>query len=297
MRLFFHFSNLYDGHHRTRLAFPKRYGDICNEWLGGLTVLSYKSKIEREQLGPHLGQLTQAGFLASHHITSAANGDGFVVTFRPGPAFFTDYDRFYRGRNRGELRFDFHTDRKEVADPLRVAYLFIERRTGQPIKDIPWVSSKDVETAKQFLVQVTFAQIPDFLDYAFSEARKTNFDVQTLGGLKQYLATYLQTREHRKAINVAQDARRAREREDTVRLAYARFKRSSADSLFASFPATEQTIIEGLAHAHNGAGFTGRNSSLAMTIFEIARARITAERHSDKILSFEQWSHTCRAAA
>src|ERR1700730_17377679 len=68
MRLFFHFSNFYDGHHRTRLAFPKRYGDICNEWLGGLTLLTYKSKIEREQLGTHLSPATQAGVLACHHI-------------------------------------------------------------------------------------------------------------------------------------------------------------------------------------------------------------------------------------
>ncbi len=35
MRLFFHFANLFDGHHRSRLSFPKRYDDICAEWLGG----------------------------------------------------------------------------------------------------------------------------------------------------------------------------------------------------------------------------------------------------------------------
>jgi hypothetical protein len=63
-----------------------------------------------------------------------------------------------------------------------------------------------------------------------------------------------------------------------------------------SLPAPEQAVIEGLAHAHNGAGFAGRDGSLAMTMFEIARARITAERHSAKILSFEQWRPTRRAA-
>src|SRR5712692_5281375 len=59
MRLFFHFANRYDGHHRNRLSFPKRYDDICAEWLGGLTVHKHKSIIERDQLGPHLRQLTQ----------------------------------------------------------------------------------------------------------------------------------------------------------------------------------------------------------------------------------------------
>ena len=38
MRLFFHFANLYDGHHKKRLTFVKRYDDICAEWLGGLAV-------------------------------------------------------------------------------------------------------------------------------------------------------------------------------------------------------------------------------------------------------------------
>ena len=53
MRLFFHFANHYDGHHKNRLSFPKRYDDICNEWLGGLTIRTSKSAIERDQLGPH----------------------------------------------------------------------------------------------------------------------------------------------------------------------------------------------------------------------------------------------------
>src|SRR5437016_4085550 len=84
MRLFFHFSNLYDGHHKKRLSFPKRYDDICMEWLGGLTVQKHQSVIERDQLGPHLQQLVQAGVLASYTIATARTRDGFVITFRPG---------------------------------------------------------------------------------------------------------------------------------------------------------------------------------------------------------------------
>jgi hypothetical protein len=33
MRLFFHFANLYDGHHTKRLVFAKRYDDVCVAWL------------------------------------------------------------------------------------------------------------------------------------------------------------------------------------------------------------------------------------------------------------------------
>jgi hypothetical protein len=296
MRLFFHFANLYDGHHRTRLAFPKRYDDICAEWLGGLVAHKHPSIIERDQLGPHLRQLTGAGFLASYHITKAASGDGFIVTFRPGAAFFVDYDRFYRGRRQGDLQFNFHTDRSEIAEPLRVAYLFIEKRTGQPLKDIPYVSSKEVDTAKQFLARVAFAEIPDFLDYALAEARKTKFDVQTLGGLKQYLPAYFQTRERREATRTAAQARRATEREEALQLAYDRFRRSSADAVFASLPAAEQATIEAMARGLNGAGFAARSGPLATTLFEITRARVTIERHGAKVPSFEQWRATRRAA-
>jgi hypothetical protein len=84
MRLFFHFANLYDGHHRSRLSFSKRYDDICAEWLGGLTVLKYPSKIEQEQLGPHLRQLVKAEFLASYAIADA-KGRG-ASSLHSGPA-------------------------------------------------------------------------------------------------------------------------------------------------------------------------------------------------------------------
>src|SRR5580700_1086841 len=39
MRCFFHFGNLYNGVNAGRLAFQKRYDDVCWEWLGGLKVL------------------------------------------------------------------------------------------------------------------------------------------------------------------------------------------------------------------------------------------------------------------
>src|SRR3989344_7739010 len=90
MRLFFHFATHYDGHHRDRLVFKKRYDDICAEWLGGLTVLKHKSKIVGEQLGTHLGQLVQVGFLASYDLAPAEGRDGFVLSFPPGAAFFAE---------------------------------------------------------------------------------------------------------------------------------------------------------------------------------------------------------------
>lgn len=288
MRLFFHFANLYDGHHRSRLSFSKRYDDICAEWLGGLVVLKYPSKIEQEQLGPHLRQLVKAAFLASYRITEAKGRGGFVITFRPGAAFFTDYDRFYRRRQKGSVQFDFHADRQQIAEPLKVAYLFVEKRNGCANAGIPYVPSKDVETAKYLLSRVPFADIPDFLDYALAEAKKTRFDVQTLGGLKQYLSLYQDRRGEREAAKATRARRQAEDKATQVRMDYDRFRRAAADRLFSSLPAKERAAIEAAARAR--APRYGRSTgSLAQTMFEIERARITTERHPGNIPSLEEW--------
>jgi hypothetical protein len=290
MRLFFHFANLYDGHHRSRLSFSKRYDDISAEWLGGLTVLKYPSKIEQEQLGPHLRQLVKAEFLASYAIADAKGRGGFVITFRPGSAFFTDYDRFYRHRERGSIKFDFHADRQQIAEPLKVAYLFVEKRTGHRSEGVPYVPSKDVETAKYLLASISFEDIPDFLDYALDEAKKTRFDVQTLGGLKQYLPRYQERRVQRAAEKANRARREAEDKATQRRMDYDRFRRAEADRLFASLPAKEQAAIEAAART-KAPRYARGTGSLAQTIFEIERARITADRHPRKIPSLEQWQH------
>ncbi len=288
MRLFFHFANLYDGHHRKRLTFVKRYDDICVEWLGGLVIHPYQSIIERDQLGPHLRQLVQAEFLASYTISDAKGRGGFVIAFRPGSAFFADYDRFYRRREQGSVQFDFHADRKQIAEPLKVAYLFVEKRNGHRSPGIPYVPSKDVETAKYFLAQITFEDIPDFLDYALAEAKKSNFDVQTLGGLKQYLSRFQERRVQRAAAKATQVRREAEDKATQRRMDYDRFRREAADRLFSSLPAEERVAIEAAAHAKVPRSKWG-TGSLAQTMFELERARITAQRHPGKIPPLEEW--------
>jgi Replication initiator protein A len=287
MRLFFHFANLYDGHHRSRLSFSKRYDDICTEWLGGLVVRPFKVFIER-QLGPHLRQLVKADFLASYNITNAKGREGFILTFRPGAAFFADYDRFYRRQQKGSVQFDFHADQQEIAEPLKVAYLFVEKRHGQASSGIPYVPSKDVETAKYLLSHVPFADIPDFLDYALAEAKKTRFDVQTLGGLKQYLSRYQERGTQRAAAKTSQARREAEDKATQRRMDYDRFRRAAADRLFSSLSAKERAAIEAATHA-KAPRFVRGSGSLAQTMFEIERARITAQRHPGKILSLEEW--------
>ncbi len=287
MRLFFHFANLYDGRNRNRLAFAKRYDDICVEWLGGLVVAQHKSKIE-ERLGSHLAQLVQVGFLSSYSIEKAKTSPeagGFVLTFRPGAVFFEDYGRFYQHRQQGTIQWDFHNDQREIATPLQVAYLFTEKRTGQPAASIAYVNSKDVETAKQLLREVTFEEMPMFIDYALASARKTDFNVQSLGGIKQYLGSY---KAARTAIAAAGERKRREQVEkeaEAERIAYDAHRRKQATNLFKSLKGEEQDLIREQARRKAGTF----NGSLRVRMEDHYISSITAQRHSHELDTFDHW--------
>ena len=75
---------------------------------------------------------------------------------------------------------------------------------------------------------------------ALAAARQTNFDVQTLGGLRQYLARY-KARQNAQATAKRQEA--GKHREETERMAYDRYRRQEALVLFGSLPAEEQQAI------------------------------------------------------
>ena len=286
MRLFFHFANLYDGRKARGLAFPKRYDDICSDWLGGLTVLQHRSKIIGEQLGPHLDQLVATGFLVSYGVEKAKTRQGFVVTMRPGNTFFDDYDRFYRHRKQGDLQFEFHGERRSVGEPLQVAYLFAAKRSGHPVTSIAFVPSKDMETAKQLLAEVPLTAMEGFINYGLAEAARTNFDVRTLGGLKQYLASYLSQKTRHSTAAAGQERDNARGRELQERYAaYTADRSIEIKAVFASLPADQQEAIESLA-ATKAAGFP---NSLRSRMIDFYIVRIAAERHSIPIPSFDDW--------
>jgi hypothetical protein len=293
MRLFFHFANLFDGHHKNRLTFPKRYDDICREWLGGLKVHTTRSAIERDQLGPHMRDLIRAGFLASYAITKAKSGEGMIVSFRPGPTFFADYDRFYRHRQHGGSQFEFHDDQREVAEPLKLAYLFLEKRTGKTLSAIPYVSTKEVENAREILREVPFSESVSFIAYGLAKARATRFDVQTLGGLRQYIADYRQAARDKVSTEALKVAEFERTRAEGERLAYEAFRREATNTLFRSLPADEQAAIRAMAAGRKPTAIRP-DGPLSKMLDEMEIARIAAERHPKDIQSFDVWKGKTR---
>jgi len=291
MRAFFHFANLYDGRHRSQLSFQKRYDDICTEWLGGLTMVKHKSKIA-DRLGSHLDQLVERQFLAGYRIAKAKGERGFVISFKPGEGFFRDYDRFYRSRLQGELQWDYTADQRSIAEPLRVAYLFIEKRTGQKVGSQAYVGSKEVETAKQLLTELAFDEISGFFDYALREAQRSNFDVQSLGGIRQYLAGYRAATAARKAAAQQEALLRQRQRGEDELAAYEIYRRSEAKRIFETLSPADREGIETEA-CQKAATFKG---SLQDMMIARRRDQIVADRHSAEIGSFEAWKASRLAA-
>ena len=291
MRLFFHFANLYEVQKgRAGLLFQKRYADICVEWLGGLAVRDRISHIRRDQLGPHLDQLVSAQFLSSYSLDKAKTRGGFVITFRPGPAFFADYERFYRNRNQGELQWKFHADRRDIAEPLKIAYLFAAKLMGQPLGAVPYVSQKETESAKFILEQVAFDEAGDFLDYALGEAKRSNFDVRSLGGLKGYLPSYLAALEQRRAARATRARRQAKESEEAEQASYNQYCRTKAEAMFSTLPEGERAAIEAVARTRSAKAFPGAaKGSSSNLIFTMEKARATAERHPGQMPTFSDW--------
>lgn len=278
LRLFFHFANLYDGHNGERLKFPKRYDAICVEWLGGLSVRRHASKIT-DQLGAHLEALTTRGFLAGHTLTRAKNGDGFVVTFWPGKLFFADYDRFYgKGMARTTSTGQAGTER-DISEPLKLASLFAEKRSGRKLASIAFISTRDRQTARELLKHLDFADMPDFIAFALQEADRTSFDVQTLGGIKQYLGAYLDAKTKREVLQQRQAVVKSRLETERLESVQQTAMLDRARDLFAHLSVRQQEEIRAEAMS-KAAKFSG---SLQAVMIEHHIAQITAGRHGNKL--------------
>jgi len=287
MRLFFHLATLYEtSKSRRQLLLTKQYEDICNEWLGGLKVLDRKSKILGEQLGRHLEQLKGAHFLASFAIDKAKTRAGFTITFRPGPAFFIDYDRYYRRKLQGNLQFEYHGDRRDLHEPMQIAAMFMAKRTGKAHDTVADVLSTDVEVARELISELGFQQLPKFLDYALRCAKKTKFDVQRLAGLRQYVASFreITTKE------VATSKQRAADQEGAARQlerdTYERWCETEIRRRMAALPAAERAQVEAAERArHAGAG--PLQGSLAGIGVQIALRKLINQRQP--LPTFEAW--------
>lgn len=285
MRLFHHFANLLEHDGRRSVTFRKRYDAICTEWLGGLTVLAHKSKIETEQLGSHLAALVGCGFLKSYALDRARDGEGFVLTFRPGAAFFDGYERFYKRRHQGELQFRLQSEGAEIHNPLSLVRRFHELRTGQTLNDVEF-SKGEVDFARKLISMFGHEPALSFVEYGLSQARSTAFPVQTLSGLKPYVPDFQKDRQALSQAKEAAARKLAADGEQRGQVAYDQFRSERADAFFASAPAEIKARIEEAAIAEARAR-SARFPKMYDAAFRLARRRLVLEHFP--IPSFEEW--------
>ncbi len=127
------------------------------------------------------------------------------------------------------------------------------------------------------LDQLPAGDMAAFVDYALREAERTNFAVQSLGGIRQYLTAFLADRERLAKAKSRQDSIAALRRDEDEKSAKETERLSAARRLFDTLPVYEQAIIRSEA-TKRAAAFRG---SLKETMIEHFVGRITADRHPE----------------
>ena len=249
-RLYLHLSNLYENKLRKEtLQFAKRYEDICAEWLGGLKPEKYKSRIMK-QLGRYLDALLETGLIRSVAIEMTADETQFKMVFKPGAAFFYDYEHFYNkgGKNR-LLPFPEAADRAQLKAPYTAVRVFYKRIlcADDRTLDAMVFPVKDITLARQMIDQFGEEGFLDLIQFALTEAPKTNFQMQSVAAVKTYLPAWQADRERRAKRLVAQQHEEAKREREKLEQAYESFRRQMAIAYVEKCSPAERDEIHRLA--------------------------------------------------
>jgi hypothetical protein len=284
--LYFHFSNIYSQKRLKDFTFRKDYADICRTWLGGLRVAKFQSFILRDQLGRHLEAVKKTHLIKSYSLEKNATGDGFNIIFHPGSGFFEDYERFYNRQRQSEMQFTLAADKNAIQEPQEIVLHFQRQLNGDADTGIEFgFSEKETLFASSLLEKHGVEEVKAFIDYGLAEARKTNFDIRSLGGLKKYYAPYTQELAKKAKAKVRDIEDEKKRAEDRRRRAYEAYRVDELARLRATLPSfeiehMEKSIRDELEATHPGtkvfAGWIHQRVNQAL-----------AENHP--ILSFEEW--------
>jgi hypothetical protein len=249
-------------------------------------VLRHKSKIVREQLGPHLDKLVSSKFLRSYSIEKTAKEDGFNITFSPGRAFFEDYDAVYKRRTQPEIQFRFHEEQATIGHPIELVRRFHELRTGQKIT-ASHITAAEQTYATTLIREMGYDGALAFVDYGVARAQASNYSVNTLSGLKIYNADFqvaqaARDRSHKHEARRAQDQREEREQ-----AAYAAYREHEAEGFLAAASAAVRLDIEAeaAARARTWGGMFGQTPSPLAIRLE----RMTLIQERLNLPSFDEW--------
>ena len=288
-RLYLHLSNLHENKYsKETLKFEKLYEDICAEWLGGLKPEKYKSRI-LQQLGRYLDALQETGLIRSVTIEKTADEKGFKMVFKPGKAFFYDYEHFYRkdGKKR-LLQFQEAADWAHLKAPYTAVRLFYKHalRCDDRTLDEMVFPEKDITFARQMIDQFGEDGVRDLITFALGEAPKTNFQMQSIAAVKTYLPAWQADRESHAKRLAAQQQEDAKRRREKLEQEYESFKRHAAIGYFEKCSPEEREEIHRLTGEKIATDYLP-NHPMRKLVFNATERSIILERCT--IPDFESW--------
>lgn len=289
-RLFFYFSNIYSKNKCNDLIYTKDYADICEQWLGGLKVLKYKSKIMNEQLGNHLRALKESGLIKKVEVVKNEMGNGFNLVFYPGKGFFDDYRRFYGEFLQLALPIRQKHEERYIKNPMVLVQYFYKKLFGKDEIDENILDASDVEFASLLLEEYSFDDIKAWIDYSIQQAKKTGFEMKKFGGIKIYKTEFFikQAQEKQKTIQQEKQNDLWKKEKERQRMEgiYRDYRLEKVAAFKNTLPAEELKAIEGSVQTEE-AGKTDPNRSWFSAIVRYAVDSRLAKLA--KVPSFDEW--------
>lgn len=285
-RLYLHFSNLHEEKYdRRSLKFEKDYADVCGEWLGGLKPERYKSRITK-QLGEHFKVLQDARLIRAVTIEPKADKSGFKLVFRPGAGFFHDYEHFYLGSRARVLQFQQAADRFHIHAPLALVADFYKKLHHTENLDDAIFPEKDVEYAKRLINTLTEEDARDLIEYALTEAPKTNFAMRSIRAVENYLPAW-QANKAARAENLERQRGAARREDETrTQREYDEFCRSAHFTFLEQCSSADRAEIDALARERASARHHISSVAFGPAV-RVEELAIIRERNP--LPSFEDW--------
>lgn len=268
---------------RREVLFKKKYANIVGEWFGGgVKEWKHKSEVKRI-LGQHMNDLKKTKLIRSWDVQKTKKGE-LMLVFRPGVHFFRDYEKLWLGQFQGQIRFQQTQSQLEVQEPLELLSYFFEKRFGS----VPSIMPKSQSAhAKKIIEKYGFESAKDLVDYTIEEAKKTNFDIQTLNSTKTYIASWEASGEARKRARDRVEEQRQNALKQELEEAYQHF----LDKRRADFreSLTEEEFVEYQVRAE--VDFDKRNPDTSKRMrpmgTRIATARILLEATNPP--TFTEW--------
>jgi len=230
--------------------------------------------------------------LVSSITIEAAEEGGFNIVARPGGGFFQDYQDLYL-RKQLRLPFQQAVDENLVGQPLKlVAYFHMKRLRVEQLEDMVF-GDKEVTVAQELLTVLKETESHEFVDCALSKARESNYEPQTIAGIRQYLNGFAATQKDRERRRLEEKRKTDAARAEQVEAAYSRFKKAELERIRAGLPpnelaALQSTVVAEVTTKH------GSNSIGFGTLVRLGVDELILERYP--ITPFEMWQKTVRTS-